>query len=149
MAFDPITSVIDLIKTGVDKFLPDKMSEAEREKLKNDMAVFTLTQAKDENSSFRQFVVEYEGAAKDYVNVPVIGPLILLLRGVIRPAFTILVGYLDFLYITPSSGGTWPPDSAQLLFWMNIIVLTFWFGERAINNTGLMGALENFIKAKK
>ncbi|KKM91887.1 hypothetical protein LCGC14_1224000 [marine sediment metagenome] len=129
---NPLELVANLIKTGLDKFVGDKMDEVDRKQLESDMIQFVSTQAFQQNSDFRKFIVEYEGAAKD---VP---KLIVYFRSLIRPIFTCLVGYLDFLYFTSA---TMTGDQADLLKAVNIIVLTFWFGERAITNSGIIDKL--------
>lgn len=134
MAFDPVTAVTDLIKIGLKKFVPDKMSEADRATLENNMEMFVAKEARTESSVFRDFVVAYEGAAKD---VP---RLIVILRSMIRPAFTVLVGYLDYLFFTGATT-TWAPEAIAMLKAINIIVLAFWFGERALKNSGLVELL--------
>ena len=133
MAIDPITAIIDAGKTVLDKFIPDKMSDAERMKVTNEFELALRQEASKAESSFRDFVVAYEGAAKD---VP---PIIQTIRSLIRPAFTVLVGYLDFLYFTSSASFT--DDQSSLLMAVNLIVLGFWFGERAISNSGIIQQL--------
>ena len=140
MAIDPITAVVDLIKTGLDKFVPSAMPEAEKEKLKADMTVHAMASASDESSKFYNFVLSYEGEAKD---VP---RLVIVLRALIRPVFTILIGYLDFLYFTASVA--WTSDRSDLLKAINIIVLLFWFGERAVTNSGIIDVLKARITNK-
>ncbi|RLB92832.1 MAG: hypothetical protein DRH26_05340 [Deltaproteobacteria bacterium] len=133
MAFDPLTAVFDLVKTGVDKFLPDKMSEVEKTTLKNNMAMFVMTEAKKESSAFNQFILEYEGAAKDH------GPFVKWLRGVIRPVLTIIIsGAYIWGWAHP---GTWTIDQMDTLNPAFLIVLAFWFGERAIKNTDIVKTL--------
>ena len=66
MAFDPATAIIDLVKTGFNKFLPDKMSEVEKSTLKNQMTMFMMAESAKKGSAFNQFVLDYEGAAKDH-----------------------------------------------------------------------------------
>ena len=138
MAFEPITAVMDLVKTGLDKFLPDKMSEADKAKLQNEMGMYVMTQAAGENEKFRSFVLSYEGEAAAL-------PLPLLyLRSAIRPAFTVLVGYLDFIYFTAST--PWTGDRSDLLKAVNMIVLLFWFGERAVTNSGILDILKKRLE---
>lgn len=129
---NPFEVITGLIKTGLDKFIGDKMDEGDKKQLEADMVQFVSNQAFQQNSDFRKFIVEYEGAAKD---VP---KLIVYFRSLIRPVFTVLVGYLDFLYFTSL---TMTGDQADLLKAVNIIVLTFWFGERAITNSGIIDKL--------
>lgn len=133
MAFDPLTAVFDLVKTGVDKFLPDKMSENEKVTLKNQMTMFMVEESRKAGSSFNQFVLDYEGAAKDH------GPFIKWLRGVIRPALTILIsGAYMWGWANPVQ---WTAEQMAMLNPAFLIVLAFWFGERAIKNTGIIDML--------
>lgn len=141
MALEPITAVIDLVRTGLDKFIPSAMPQAEKEKLKADMAMHALQNASDENSSFRSFVLAYEGEAK---NIP---KVLIWFRSIIRPAFTVLVGYLDWLYFTASVA--WTADRADLLKAINIMVLLFWFGERAVTNSGIIDLLKARFTSSK
>lgn len=140
MAFDPVTAGIDLVKTFLNKFVSDKMSEAERKALEMQAEMFVAQQSLAEDSAFRSFVQEYEGAAKDISHIPVVGPLLTLLRAAIRPVFTMLVGYLDWIYFT-AAVADWSEDQAALLKAINIIVLMFWFGERAVKNSGIVELL--------
>ena len=134
MAFDPLTAVFDLVKTGVDKFLPDKMSELEKTTLKNQMIIFMAEEATKAGSSFNQFVLDYEGAAKDH------GPFIKWLRGVIRPALTILIsGAYLWGWANPDA---WTVEQMAMLNPAFLIILAFWFGERAIKNTGIIDILK-------
>lgn len=134
MAFDPLTAVFDLVKTGVDKFLPDKMSELEKNTLKNQMIIFMAEEATKAGSSFNQFVLDYEGAAKDH------GPFIKWLRGVIRPFLTILIsGAYMWGWANPDA---WTVEQMAMLNPAFLIILAFWFGERAIKNTGIIDILK-------
>ena len=88
---------------------------------------------------FREFILQYEGAAKD---VP---KIVVLLRSLIRPLFTCAVGYFDFIFFTGNTT-TWAPEAIGLLKAVNIIVLVFWFGERAVTNSGI---IEKLVGGKK
>jgi hypothetical protein len=139
MSLDPITAITDLVKTGLNKFVRDKMSEGDAAKLEANMTMHVMTEARKDGSSFRDFIVKYEGAAKD-VPRPIV-----YLRSLIRPSFTILVGYLDWIYFT-GNVSVWTPEAVGLLKAVNAIVLMFWFGERAVKNSGI---IELLIKGKK
>ena len=130
-AMDPITGVINLGKTFLDKFVADK---DQKEKLEHDFELFAMQEATKQDGIFRDFVIQYEGTAKD---VPWI---VFTLRSMIRPCFTILVGYFDYIFFT---GGTttWNPEAITLLKAINVIVLVFWFGERAVANSGIIDKL--------
>ena len=134
MAFDPLTAVFDLVKTGVDKFLPDQMSELEKTTLKNQMIIFMAEEATKAGSSFNQFILDYEGAAKDH------GPFIKWLRGVIRPVLTIIIsGAYIWGWANPDQ---WTVEQMAMLNPAFLIILAFWFGERAIKNTGIIDILK-------
>ena len=131
MALDPITAISDLVKVGLDKFVMDK---GQREKLKADMEMHVMKEARMESGQFRDFVLQYEGAAKDVPRV------IVLLRSLIPPAFTILIGYCDYLFFTGETTA-WQPEAIALLKAVNVIILAFWFGERALKNSGIIELL--------
>jgi len=135
MSFDPISAIVNLVNTGLDKFLSDKMPEADKEALKKEMQIFAITEARKSDGEFRKFVLDYEGAAKD---VP---QFVVVVRALIRPAFTILLAYLDWLFFTGTTA-EWPPDAISLLKAVNIIVLGFWFGERALQRSGIIDVLK-------
>jgi len=141
MALDPVTAGMGLARDVIgflgSRFFPEKMSETQRAEMEQAAVQFVAEQAHKEDSSFRDFVVAYEGSARDYKSIPIVGPIVLLLRGLIRPVFTVLVGYLDYLYFT-GSATLFTADQGALIKVVNIIILTFWFGERAITNSGIV-----------
>jgi hypothetical protein len=140
MAFDPLTAVFSLIETGIDKFLPKKMDEAEKAQFVQQMKIHAATEARNAKSDFRQFVLGYEGAAKDVPRIVVI------IRSLIRPVFTVMVGVIDWFYFT--GGDTaWNAETISLLKGINYIVLGFWFGERALQRSGLIDVMK--IRAEK
>jgi len=131
---DVISSGIGLIRDGLKRLWPEPMSKEKEAEI--DALV---------ESGFRNFVIQYEGSMKDYKDIPIIGPIVLLFRGLIRPSFTCLVGYLDYIFIT---GTNFTQPQAELIKAMTLITLFFWFGERAVKNSGLLEAISNFIKKK-
>lgn len=128
---DPITGVLNLGKTFLDKFVADKDQKI---KLSQEFEMFAITEATKADGIFREFILQYEGAAKD-VPKPVI-----LFRSLIRPIFTIAVGYFDYIFFTGNTT-SWAPEAIGLLKAVNVIVLAFWFGERAVKNSGIIELL--------
>jgi len=130
MAFDPFSAIFNLIETGVDKFLPDKMDEADREKLKAEMAKFAVEESRKEGSAFRDFIVQYEGSAKDA------GKFITGIRSITRPLLTwgISAAYI-YGWVHPD---TWTVEQMAVLKPAFLIVLIFWFGDRALQKSGLL-----------
>ena len=138
MAFDPITGLMDLVRTGLDKFVGDKMSEAE----KAQVAMETARLAMQQDQGFRDFMLQYEGAAKD-APYPV-----RLLRSMIRPVITLGVGYVDCLYFTDAPSLNLSEDHHRILWLINLIVLGFWFGDRAVQRAGLDKVLMRWAENK-
>ena len=137
MFIDPITGVINLIDKGLDKFVTDKDAKA---RLSANMKVFAMQESTKQDGIFRDFVVKYEGAAKE---VP---KLIVYLRALIRPVFTIMIGYIDWLFFIGTVGVVWSPEKVELLKYINIIVLFFWFGEKAVVRSGIVEKLAGKAK---
>jgi hypothetical protein len=144
--FDPITAITGLIDTGIKRFTREKMSEKDQQELSNNMTMFVMSEARQEGSAFRSFVLAYEGEAKDYKDIPLIGPIMMLIRGLIRPGFTLGVAYWDWCYFTAQSLELWTHDKTNLLFAINLIVLIFWFGERTVQY--VMPLINAFLQAK-
>lgn len=133
MSLDPLTALLDVAKVALDKVLPDKMSEAEKESINSSFANQITKDTLTKNKDFRDFILDYEGRAKD------VHPFIISLRSLIRPAFTCALCYWDFVYF--SSSVSWEPEKIALLKSINLVVLFFWFGERAVSNSGILKLL--------
>lgn len=74
-----------------------------------------------------------EGTATDLRVVPIVGPLMLLMRGMQRPVWGFAVLYADAMWFS----GKWGSMSEQQessLWVINMLVLGFLFGERSVAN---------------
>ncbi len=73
-----------------------------------------------------------EGSAQDLRAVPLVGPLVLFLRGLQRPLWGYATIYGDAMWFM----GRWQLSEAQesALWVINFLVLGFLFGERAVQN---------------
>lgn len=78
----------------------------------------------------------YEGTASDLKAVPFLGPLMLFLRGAQRPVWGFATLYLDWLWFT--DWGALTPQQESALWVINLLVLGFLFGERAVKNVAPM-----------
>lgn len=134
MALDPLTAVFEVGKTVLERVLPQKMNEEERATIANNFTVEMFKIAATQDSDFRKFILQYEGEAKD------LHPLVNAFRSLIRPLFTIAVAYWDWLYFT-TTASSMDPERLALLKTINLIVLFFWFGERAVTNSGILDVL--------
>lgn len=104
----------------------------EEETTKREKAAHEAANQAEQNLTGR--IKELEGTASDLKSIPLIGTLIIFLRGCQRPVWGFATLYLDFKVFS----NTWPiqPDSMEAMaFWtINALVLGFLFGERAIKN---------------
>lgn len=73
-----------------------------------------------------------EGSAQDLKAIPIIGPIVLFLRGLQRPVWGYATLYGDAMWFT----GRWElGEQQQSALWViNFLVLGFLFGERAVQN---------------
>ena len=77
-------------------------------------------------------IAEQEGTAKDLKTVPIIGTLIIFLRGAQRPAWGYATLWMDFKWFFEVHTFTEQQQTAMIV--INILVLGFLFGERTIQN---------------
>ncbi|MGF1873719.1 hypothetical protein L4D77_00040 [Photobacterium frigidiphilum] len=128
-------SVKELI---TDYFPPDMSSEKKAElqrkidemELKKQIAI--LEAAEDAEKTLNQRISEQEGTASDLKQLPIVGRIVLFLRGMQRPMWGFFVMYLDFEWFTKAPTYTEQQQSALIV--INLLVLGFLFGERTITN---------------
>lgn len=91
-----------------------------------------LTAAHEADVEFNQRIRDIEGTAKDLKAIPIIGHVLILARGAQRPVWGFATIYLDWM----SFSGQWSMTQAQesILLAINLLVLGFLFGERAVQN---------------
>jgi len=130
MSFDPLSAITGLVQTGLDKFLPDKMSEADRAKVGADMQQYIIQTGLQEDQDLRNFILQYEGKAED---VPA---FITVIRSLIRPLITIIVT-VAFVWgwLHPAS---FTPGQMEVLNPALLLCLFFWFGEKAVSKSGIL-----------
>jgi hypothetical protein len=124
-----LAALAPLLNVGeklIDKLWPDPESAARAKiELANQIATIDLTKDKQ----FQDFIVAYEGRGES------VHPWIQLLRGSVRPIITYaLAGTFLWGFVNP---GAYNHDTMQLLWQLNLISLSFWYGERALKNLGL------------
>ena len=113
----------DIVGPVVDKvlsFIPDPEQKAKA-------AAAAMQATMDRDQAFRDFVVEYEGAAKD------VHPSLQFYRGSVRPTIT----YAAIIGLFVAIWTNQPAATLDMLFKINLLCLAFWFGERALNKLGL------------
>jgi hypothetical protein len=131
------TKLIDTVRG----FFPPSMSEAEKKEFELKLMEITnqhdlelLREVNAAEAEFNTRIKDMEGTASDLSKLPYLGSVILFLRGCQRPAFGILVLVMDYQVF---SGGWNLSDGSRIesaFFAINILVLGFLFGERAVKN---------------
>ena len=151
MAVPIIGNVLNLISGGIESVFDFKttklqtelkkrgldLKEAELQVMKEvteiEFQKYVMDNALEIDGNFRDFVVQYEGAAKD------VHPFVQTLRSIIRPIITIwAVGLISYLmFSTPekieeiSKSMAMIPERLWDIFY---IVFFFWFGGRAVQH---------------
>ena len=135
--------------------IPTKISPLEKAQLEADILkasrefeIELLDKTNAEQQIFNDRIKDLEGTSKDLLAAGIFGKIILFARGCQRPTWGIFVLLLDWQVFS----GKWSITDKEVggadlagVFWaINIIVLTFLFGERAIQN--LSPLLEKILR---
>lgn len=138
------------VETFKDYFPPDMTPEQQADfALKTKQLEASLKkQANDASNAAEAIltnrVAELEGTASDLKSVPFVGPLVLFLRGLQRPLWGYATLYMDYMWFSEWTTLTSKQESALMA--INILVLGFLFGERAIKN--VMPLITKLFEAK-
>lgn len=136
---------------AVKEYFPPDMSPEQKAQLQLKFQQLELEAQKQADNAateaervLNQRIAEYEGTAADLKSVRFLGPLVLFLRGLQRPVWGFATLYMDFMWFS-----TWPTLSTkqeQALVVINVLVLGFLFGERAVKN--VMPLITKLFEAK-
>lgn len=131
-----------IVKSGlefVNKRWPPNMSEKDRGEMEivvkdmlHNQEMQLLEFGAQQDATFNQRIKDMEGTASDLKTIPFFGTLVLFFRGLQRPIWGFATLYLDFYWFTTNPKFTDQQQTALIV--INILVLTFLFGERAIKN---------------
>lgn len=145
----------DFVKNALDfvnKRWPPDMSEQQKAQMQvvitnmlHNQQMQIAEAARQDEQLFNDRTIALEGTAKDLSAIPYLGAPIIFLRGAFRPLFAYMVAYLDYEYFI--SGMNWTDRQETLLLSINLLVLVFFFGERAMKN--VMPLIEKVFLAKK
>jgi hypothetical protein len=100
--------------------------------------------ALEQDQEFSRRIADLEGTAGDLKALPFFGGIIIFLRGAFRPVFSYYVAYLDYSWL--SGQLELGPVQESTMYALNLLVLGFFFGERAVKN--LAPVLAEFMKTK-
>lgn len=139
--------IVSTIADTVKDYFPPSMSDKEKAELtariretehRREVQLMHLANEADREVTRR--AAELEGTAADLQTLPVVGRIILFIRGCQRPTWGIFTMYMDWsvfsgawnIQLSAEQGG-WTPHG--LAFWtINLLVLGFLFGERTVKN---------------
>ena len=142
------------VKSLVQDYFPPDMSPQQRAELEiklQEIAAQKEIQANrlmlDAEQALTQRITQLEGSAQDLRAIPFVGPAVIFLRGLQRPLWGYAVLYIDVMWFS----GKWQlAEQQESAMWIiNLLVLGFLFGERAVQNIApLISELISKGKAK-
>jgi hypothetical protein len=151
------SSVISTVADTVKAYFPPSMSDQEKAELTLKIAEAEHSRTLQLMNAANQVEIEFnkrlqmmEGTAADLAQFGFMGRIIIFLRGCQRPFWGLGTLYIDILVFTgkitikftePAQvldgkwypGGGWTPEGAAFVI-LNLLVLGFLFGERAVKN---------------
>jgi len=141
--------VIDLAKAYFPPDMPPEKraafeAEARRVQAARERAAAALIN--EAQRDFDKRIADLEGTAKDLKGIPILGPVMIFLRGSQRICWGFGCIYLDYKVF----GHTWElkdPQEWASFYLINFLVLGFLFGERAIANVA--PAIKDIMTAKR
>lgn len=136
----------------IKSYFPPDLSEEKRaelnlqlERLELQRAAQTNTAIASAEQAMNERIRLYEGTAADLKTMPVLGPIMLFLRGAQRIVWGFATLYLDWMWFAEWEPLTQKQEAALLV--INFLVLGFLFGERAVKNVSPM--IAEIFRAKR
>lgn len=141
------------VLSAIEKYLPPDLSPAERENLRLATENIELQRARDvaaaqvaAETALNERIAALEGTASDLRGLPMLGPLMLFLRGAQRPCWGYGTLWIDYHVFSGSIQVTDPTLTSA--FWtINALVAGFLFGERAVMN--VLPLVQQMLAARK
>lgn len=132
--------LVDSVLKTVEKYLPPDLSPAEKATLELELQKLAFEKQKqadaimaDAEKRVTERISLLEGTATDLRAIPWLGPIMLFMRGAQRPVWGFAILYSDMMWFSGKWGAlTQQQESA--LWVINLLVLGFIFGERAVAN---------------
>ena len=108
--------------------------ELKLQELLNKKEVEANKQLNEAAAQLDRRIAEQEGTAKDLLAMPVLGRLVLFLRGLQRPLWGFATIYMDYTWFFNNGLQVFSEKQETAMILINILVLGFLFGERTIKN---------------
>ncbi|MTI12002.1 hypothetical protein [Sansalvadorimonas verongulae] len=130
--------LFDTIYKTVTTYFPPDMPESQKQQLQLELKALERKQKSDTQRHLAEAerllterIKELEGTASDLKALPIVGRVILFARGAQRPVWGFFTMYLDWRWFSE-----WQLSTQQqtALIAINLLVLGFLFGERAMKN---------------
>ena len=132
-------SLFGELKDLVVTYFPPEMTPQQKIEAERGLSEFLHKKEIEANKILNQAatqldkrISEQEGTAKDLKSIPMLGSLILFLRGSQRPLWGYATLYMDYNWFF--GGYTFTEQQQTAMIVINILVLGFLFGERTIKN---------------
>lgn len=130
----------ETVMSGIEKYFPPDMTEQEKAQLKLALEKIELQKQTEANKaiaeaekSINERIAQHEGTANDLKSLPFVGRVVIFARGCQRPLWGFGVMWADLQWFSGNwTGLTQQQESA--LWVINLLVLGFLFGERAVKN---------------
>ena len=141
------------IVDGIQAYFPPDMTPEQKAQLEmaikdqsHKREVELMTLATEQDKEFNNRIRDLEGTAKDLTQFGWLGRIVVFLRGCQRPTWGVLVMYMDIMWFSGKWDGM--TDQQESALWViNLLVLGFLFGERAVKN--VMPIINDMIMKKK
>ncbi|AUR87804.1 hypothetical protein NVP1104O_54 [Vibrio phage 1.104.O._10N.286.49.A12] len=141
----------DTVMSGIKAYFPPDMSDEQKASVSLELQRIELEKqasvnkaVADAEKSINERIAISEGTAKDLMALPIVGRLLIFARGAQRPVWGFSTMYADYMWFSGQwSGLTQQQESS--LWVINLLVLGFLFGERAVQNVAPLIA-QHFVK---
>lgn len=145
-----------IIKEGFDvvkSYFPPSMTDKEKgeaqlayERFIHQKQIELNSEALKVDQEFNNRIKDMEGTASDLKSIPILGSIIIFIRGAQRPVWGCFTLYADYMAFSKMWDLSEAPELRAMLLAINILVLGFLFGERAIKN--ILPFLKEFMGKK-
>jgi hypothetical protein len=132
-------SLFSEIKETIKEYYPPDLSPLQKAELEQRIEIFLHQKELESNRILNEAaaqldkrISQQEGTASDLKTIPILGHLLIFLRGAQRPVWGFATLYMDFKWLF--EGGTFTEQQQTAMIVINILVLGFLFGERTIKN---------------
>ena len=104
------------------------------------------SEALEVEKEFNQRIKDLEGTAADLKAIPILGHIIIFVRGSQRPIWGGFTLFADYMTFSRGWDLSQDPELKSMLFAINVLVLGFLFGERAVKN--VLPFIKEFLNKK-